>query len=58
MSGLTRLASLDEPLVLRRLAPGQLSSARDTTRIHDEVTAKLKALQRRRLSALVRHFSG
>ena len=45
MSGLTRLASLDEPLVLRRLAPGQLSSARDTTRIHDEVTAKLKALQ-------------
>jgi glycosyltransferase involved in cell wall biosynthesis len=46
MSGLTRLASLDEPLVLRRLAPGQLSSARDTTRIHDEVTAKLKALQR------------
>jgi len=45
MSRLTRLASLDEPLVLRRLAPGQLSSARDTTRIHDEVTAKLKALQ-------------
>ena len=33
------------PLVLRRLAPGQLSSARDTTRIHDEVTAKLKALR-------------
>lgn len=45
MSGLTKLASLDEPLVLRRLAPGQLSIARDTTRIHDEVTAKLKALQ-------------
>jgi len=45
MSRLTRLASLDEPLVLRRLAPGQLSSARDTTRIHDEVAAKLKALR-------------
>ena len=45
MSRLTRLANLDEPLVLRRLAPGQLSSARDTTRIHDEVAAKLKALR-------------
>ena len=33
MSRRTRLASLEEPLVLRRLAPGQLSSARDTTRI-------------------------
>jgi glycosyltransferase involved in cell wall biosynthesis len=45
MSRRTRLASLEEPLVLRRLAPGQLSSARDTTRIRDEVAAKLKALR-------------
>ena len=45
MSRVTRLASLDAPLVLRRLAPGRLSSARDTTRIRDEVVAKLRALR-------------
>jgi glycosyltransferase involved in cell wall biosynthesis len=45
MSRSTRLANLDEPLVLRRLTPGQLSSARETTRIHDEVVARLKALR-------------
>jgi glycosyltransferase involved in cell wall biosynthesis len=45
MSRLTRLASLPEPLVLRRLAPGQLSSARENTRLRDEVAAKLKALR-------------
>jgi glycosyltransferase involved in cell wall biosynthesis len=45
MSRVTRLASLDEPLVLRRLAPGRLSSARDTTRLRDEVVAKLRALR-------------
>jgi glycosyltransferase involved in cell wall biosynthesis len=45
MSRLTRLANLPEPLVLRRLAPGQLSSARENTRLRDEVTAKLKALR-------------
>jgi glycosyltransferase involved in cell wall biosynthesis len=45
MSRLTRLASLPEPLVLRRLAPGRLSSARDTTRLRDEVVAKLRALR-------------
>jgi hypothetical protein len=58
MSRLTRLANLDEPLVLRRLAPGQLSSARDTTRIHDEVTAKLKALRSGTYTPLVRGLSG
>lgn len=46
MSRVTRLANLPEPLVLRRRAPGQLSSARDTTRIRDEVVAKLRALRR------------
>ena len=45
MSRLTRLANLSEPLVLRRLAPGRLSSARESTRIRDEVAAKLTALR-------------
>ena len=45
MSRLTRLANLPEPLVLRRLAPGQLSSARENTRLRDEVAARLKALR-------------
>lgn len=45
MSRATRLANLAEPLVLRRLAPGRLSSARDTTRLRDEIVAKLRALR-------------
>jgi hypothetical protein len=45
MSRLTRLANLSEPLVLRRLAPGRLSSARDTTRLRDEVVAKVRGLR-------------
>lgn len=45
MSRRTRLAALAEPLVLRRLTPGQASSAGDTTRIRDEVVAKLRALR-------------
>jgi glycosyltransferase involved in cell wall biosynthesis len=45
MSRVTRLANLSEPLVLRRLAPGRLSSARDTTRLRDEVVAKTRALR-------------
>jgi len=47
MSRATRLANLPQPLVLRRLAPAQLSSRRDTTRIRDEVVARLRALRRR-----------
>jgi glycosyltransferase involved in cell wall biosynthesis len=46
MSRATSLANLPEPLVLRRRTPGQLSSARDTTRIRDEVVAKMRALRR------------
>jgi hypothetical protein len=46
MSRVTVLANLPEPLVLRRRAPGQLSSARDTMRIRDEVVAKTRALKR------------
>jgi len=45
MSRITQLANLGEPLVLRRLAPGRLSSARDTTRLRDELVAKLRALR-------------
>jgi hypothetical protein len=46
MSRVTRLANLLEPLVLRRLAPGRLSSARDSTRLRDEVVARLHAVRR------------
>ena len=45
LSRVTRLANLGEPLVLRRLAPGRLSSARDTTRLRDEVVAKVRGLR-------------
>jgi glycosyltransferase involved in cell wall biosynthesis len=45
MSRVTQLAILREPLMLRRLAPGRLSSVRDTTRLRDEVVAKLRALR-------------
>lgn len=47
MSRVTRMANLPEPLVLRRLAPGRLSSARDTARLGDDMTVKLRALRRR-----------
>jgi hypothetical protein len=45
LSRVTRLANLSEPLVLRRLAPGRLSSVRDTTRLRDEVVAKVRGLR-------------
>ncbi len=45
MSRVTRLANLPEPLVLRRLTPGRVSSARDTDRLRAEVTVKLRALR-------------
>jgi glycosyltransferase involved in cell wall biosynthesis len=45
MSRVTRLANLPAPLVLRRLAPGRLSSARDTTRLRDEIVARLRAVR-------------
>ena len=44
MSRGTRLANLADPLVLRRMAPGQLSSARDTTRLREDVRVKLRGL--------------
>jgi glycosyltransferase involved in cell wall biosynthesis len=45
MSRVTRLANIVEPLVLRRLAPGRLSSARDSTRLRDEVVARIRAVR-------------
>jgi len=45
MSRVTQLANLTEPMVLRRLAPGRLSSARDSTRLRDEIIAKVRALR-------------
>ena len=47
MSRVTRMANLPEPLVLRRLTPGRVSSARDTDRLKAEVTIKLRALRSR-----------
>lgn len=47
MSRVTRMANLPEPLVLRRLAPGRLSSLRDTTRLRDELAAKWRAIRSR-----------
>lgn len=45
MSGVTRMATVPEPLVLRRLAPGRLSSVRDSTRLRDELVARLRAVR-------------
>ena len=41
----TRLANLPDPLVLRRLAPGRVSSVRDSARLRAEVRIKLRALR-------------
>ncbi len=45
MSRVTRMANLPEPLVLRRLVPGRVSSTRDTDRLRTEVKVKLRALR-------------
>lgn len=45
LSRITRLANLPEPLVLRRLAPGRVSVARDTARLRTELRVKLAALR-------------
>jgi glycosyltransferase involved in cell wall biosynthesis len=47
MSRVTRMANLPDPLVRRRLTSDSLSSARDTIRLWDEVSARLGALRRR-----------
>lgn len=45
MSRVTRLANLPEPLVLRRLTPGRVSSVREVERLRVELTVKLRALR-------------
>lgn len=45
MSRVTRMANLPEPLILRRLTPGRISSVRDTPRLRAEVAAKFRALR-------------
>ena len=45
MSRITRMANLREPLVLRRLTPGRVSSARDSARLRAEVAVKIRALR-------------
>jgi glycosyltransferase involved in cell wall biosynthesis len=47
MSRVTRLANLPDPLVLRRLTPGRVSSTRDTDRLRAEVKVKLRAIRSR-----------
>jgi hypothetical protein len=45
LSRVTQMANLAEPLLLRRLTPGRVSSARDTARLKTEIIVKLKALR-------------
>jgi len=46
MGSVTRMANLPDPLVLRRLAPGRVSSVRDSARLRAEVWIKFRALRR------------
>jgi len=45
MSRVTRLANLPEPLVVRRLLPGRVSSARDGERLSAEVAVRWRAVR-------------
>lgn len=45
MSRVTRLANLPEPLVVRRLLPGRVSSARDGERLSAEVLVRWRAVR-------------
>lgn len=45
LSRVARMANLPEPLMLRRLTPDRVSSARDTARLRAEVAVKLGALR-------------
>ena len=47
LARVTRLANLAEPLVLRRLTPGRVSSVREAERLRAEVRVKLRALRSR-----------
>lgn len=45
MSGVTRLANLPEPLVVRRLLPGRVSSTRDNDRLRAEMRVRWRAVR-------------
>jgi len=45
LAGVTRLANLAEPLVVRRLLPGRISVARDAARLRAEARARWRAVR-------------
>jgi glycosyltransferase involved in cell wall biosynthesis len=46
MAGLTRLANLPEPLIVRRLLPGRVSAVRDDDRLRAEARVRWRAVRR------------
>jgi glycosyltransferase involved in cell wall biosynthesis len=46
LSGITRMANLPEPLVVRRLVPGRVTLERDTERLRAEARARWRAIRR------------
>ena len=46
LGGITRLANLPEPLVVRRLLPGRVSSVRDDDRLRTEARVRWRAVRR------------
>ena len=47
LAGVTRLANLPEPLVIRRLAPGRVSAVRDDDRLRAEARVRWRAVRSR-----------
>jgi glycosyltransferase involved in cell wall biosynthesis len=47
LSGITRMANLPEPLVVRCLVPGRVTLERDTERLRAEARARWRAIRRR-----------
>jgi len=45
LAGVTRLANLPEPLVIRRLTPGRVTSVRDADRLHAEARVRWRAVR-------------
>ena len=46
LSGITRMANLGEPLVIRRLVPGRVTAIRDSERLRAEARARWGAVRR------------
>jgi glycosyltransferase involved in cell wall biosynthesis len=47
LSGVTRMANLPDPLVVRRLVPGRVTLERDSERLRAEARARWRAIRRR-----------